>query len=126
MNLKFTAGLHHPIRRYDAAVNTKMHGFFNVFGAGVLAHARRLIEKQVRQIIADEDPANFVFDDEGFRWKDFRASTEEIRAARQGSLVPFGTGGVTSFGSCSFDEPRDDLRALGLLGQGGSPRREIP
>ena len=23
MNLKFTAGLHHPIRRYDAAVNTK-------------------------------------------------------------------------------------------------------
>lgn len=37
--LKATAGLHHPIRRFDAAVQTHMHGFINVFGAGVLVHA---------------------------------------------------------------------------------------
>jgi hypothetical protein len=107
VKLKFTAGLHHPIRHYDPGLKTKMHGFLNVFGAGVLAHARKLIEKQVLPIIEDEDPAHFVFDDEGFRWKDIRATTKEIVAARQAA--------VTSFGSCSFDEPRDDLRALGWL-----------
>lgn len=105
--LKFTAGLHHPIRHFDAGVQTKMHGFLNVFGAGVLAHARNLNQDQVERIIGDEDARNFVFDDSGFRWKDWHASIEEIRAARQQL--------VSSFGSCSFDEPRDDLRGLGLL-----------
>jgi hypothetical protein len=105
--MKFTAGLHHPVRHYDAALQTHMHGFLNVFGAGVLAHARNLGEEQVRQILADEDPKSFVFEDDGFHWKDLRASVDEITAARQRL--------VTSFGSCSFEEPRDDLRALGLL-----------
>lgn len=105
--LKFTAGLHHPIRHYDPGVQTKMHGFLNVFAAGVLAHARNLGEQQIRLIIEGEDPKSFVFTDEGFRWRDIAASVAEIEAARQVA--------VTSFGSCSFDEPRADLRALGLL-----------
>lgn len=105
--LKFTAGLHHPIRHYDAGVQTKMHGFLNVFGAGVLAHARNLSEQQIRLIIEDEDPRSFVFTDEGFRWKDLGASVTEIETARRVA--------VTSFGSCSFDEPREDLRTLALL-----------
>jgi hypothetical protein len=105
--LKFTAGLHHPIRHFDNGVQTHMHGFLNVFGAGVLAHARRLNEDQQRPIIEDEDPRHFVFTEEGLRWKDVQATTEEIKAARASAVI--------SFGSCSFDEPRDDLRALGLL-----------
>jgi hypothetical protein len=105
--LKFTAGLHHPIRRFDRGVQTYMHGFLNVFGAGVLAHARQMPEDQVRQIIEDEDAGNFAFTEEEFRWKDLRATTAEIVAARERAVI--------SFGSCSFDEPRDDLRALGLL-----------
>ncbi len=105
--LKFTAGLHHPIRRYDAGVQTYMHGFINVFTAGVLAHARGLGEEELRVVLADEDPASFAFTDDGLRWKDCRASTEEITAARSQF--------VTSFGSCSFDEPRDGLRALGWM-----------
>jgi hypothetical protein len=105
--LKFTAGLHHPIRHYDAGLQTKIHGFLNVFGAGVLAHARRLSVDQVRRIIEAEDPQDFVFDDAGFHWKDFDATIEEIAAARQSAVI--------SFGSCSFDEPRQDLSALGLL-----------
>lgn len=105
--LKFTAGLHHPVRHYDTGVQTHMHGFLNVFGAGVLAHARRLSEEQVREIVADEDIGNFTFAERGFAWKDVSAGAEEISAARQQ--------GVISFGSCSFEEPRDDLRKLGLL-----------
>jgi hypothetical protein len=104
--LKFTAGLHHPIRRFDHTLRVRMHGFVNVFGAAALAHARGLTEEQLRPILEDEDAGDFVFDEVGFRWKDYRAGTEEIVAARRR---------VVSFGSCSFDEPRDDLRALGWL-----------
>lgn len=104
--LKFTAGLHHPIRRFDPALRVRMHGFVNVFGAAVLAHARGFTEEQLLPVLEDEDAGDFVFDEAGFRWKDYRASTQEIVAARWR---------VVSFGSCSFEEPRDDLRALGWL-----------
>lgn len=105
--LKFTAGLHHPLRHYNERVKTHMHGFLNVFIAGVLAHRFHLTEGQVQELLEDEDPAHFRFDDEGLRWRDYRASLGEIRLARQLA--------VTSFGSCSFDEPREDLRRLRLL-----------
>ena len=35
--IKFTAGLHHPLRMFRDEVKTKMHGFLNVLGAAVLA-----------------------------------------------------------------------------------------
>jgi hypothetical protein len=105
--MKFTAGLHHPVRHFDAGVQTTMHGFLNVFVAGVLADARALDEGQVREVIADEDAGHFAFDDTGLRWKDWHATPAEIASARAVLVV--------AFGSCSFDEPCDDLRALGLL-----------
>ena len=104
--IKCTAGLHHPIRHYNESVSTKMHGFLNVFGAGLLALTNALSEEQLTSIIKDEDPAHFTFDDTGFSWKDFRVGKQEIDAQR--NLM-------TSFGSCSFDEPREDLQALSLL-----------
>jgi hypothetical protein len=107
VSLKFTAGLHHPIRHFDTGLQTKMHGFINVFVAGVLACARGLGAEQLQSILEDEDARHFIFTDDGLRWKDHQATTDEIGAARQNF--------VTSFGSCSFDEPRDDLRALGWL-----------
>src|SRR4030095_13549676 len=39
--IKFTAGLHHPIRQFRDEVETKMHGFLNVLGAAVLAAEHR-------------------------------------------------------------------------------------
>jgi hypothetical protein len=105
--LKFTAGLHHPIRHFDAGLHVHMHGFLDVFGAGVLAHARQLDEDQVQRIIEDEDSDDFAFTDEGMRWKGSHATVAEISVARRAAVV--------SFGSCSFEEPRNDLRAMGLL-----------
>lgn len=105
--LKCTAGLHHPMRHFNSEIGTSMHGFLNVFGAGVLAHARRLEESRLQQIIEEEDPGAFRFDEAGFQWRDVRASMEEIVTARKVAVI--------SFGSCSFDEPREDLLALGLL-----------
>jgi hypothetical protein len=105
--VKFTAGLHHPFRHHDSALGTRSHGFLNVFVAGVLGRAGGLDPAQVWPILEDEDPSHFRFDDAGLAWNDLRATTEEVAAARRGF--------VFSFGSCSFDEPREDLRALGLL-----------
>ncbi len=104
--IKFTAGLHHPVRLFQESVGTKMHGFLNVLGAGVLAAEHRWSESQTQEMLAEEDGSSFTFDDEVMRWRDWKISTAQITARRQL---------VTSLGSCSFDEPRNDLRALGLL-----------
>lgn len=105
--LKFTTGLQHPIRHHDAKMRTMLHGFLNVFGAGVLAHARKLGQQQVREIIEDEDPSNFIFDEETFRWKDLSATVEEIELARRMA--------ITSFSCYSVNDPCEDLHAMGLL-----------
>jgi hypothetical protein len=105
--MKATAGLHHPIRHFNESVQTKMHGFLNVFCAGILAHVKRLSQKDIQIIIEDEDPASFQFDETGLAWRHLSATNQQIEAVRQNGFV--------SFGSCSFDEPREDLQALGLL-----------
>jgi hypothetical protein len=104
---KFTAGLHHPVRHFDTQLQAQTHGFLNVFGAGVLCHALGLSTEQLRPILEDAGVQDFVFDEFGFRWKNLGASTASIESARRHAVL--------SFGSCSFDEPRDDLRAMGLL-----------
>ncbi len=106
--LKFTAGLHHPFRRFDVGAGTHMHGFVNVLTAGIFLRQPQTgaVATLVQDILEDEDPANFRFDADGLQWHDWRVPTAAIAEAR--ALV-------TSFGSCSFDEPREDLRAAGLL-----------
>ena len=100
--IKCTAGLHHPVRHFNDGVQTKMHGFLNVFGAGMLAAAHGLDAAAIQPIIEDEDPKSFAFDAEGFRWRDLRIRALAIGRARSEAVV--------SYGSCSFDEPREDLR----------------
>jgi hypothetical protein len=104
--MKFTAGLHHPVRQFHASVDTKMHGFLNVLGAGILGREEDWDVPQTATMLADEDPSAFRFDGAGFAWRDWRIGTDDIAAQRVF---------IASFGSCSFDEPRDDLRALHLL-----------
>ncbi len=105
--LKFTAGLHHPLRRYDEGLGCKMHGFLNVFTAAVLASARGLDESSIFDVLACEKISDFAFSPQGLTWQDQHVTTAEIGAARAAA--------TTSFGSCSFDEPREDLQGLGLL-----------
>ena len=104
--IKFTAGLHHPIRQFRDEVKTKMHGFLNVLGAAVLAAEHQWEADQAVTMLEDEDPRSFSFTDEFFAWRDWKIDTERLQYRRKF---------VKSFGSCSFDEPRDDLRALGFL-----------
>lgn len=104
---KATAGLHHPVRHFDHQIGAMMHGFFNVFGAGVLAHALELSEAAIRQVLRAESIKAFAFDETGFAFQDLRISAEQLAEARRTFAL--------SYGSCSFDEPREDLRAAGLL-----------
>jgi hypothetical protein len=104
--IKFTAGLHHPIRQFREEVKTKMHGFLNVLGAAVLAAEHRWDTNQAATMLEDEDPAHFSFADDFFSWREWKIDTERLQYRRKF---------VRSFGSCSFEEPREDLRALGLL-----------
>ena len=104
--IKFTAGLHHPIRQFRDEVKTKMHGFLNVLGAAVLAAEHQWDADHAVTMLEDEDPRSFSFTDDFFAWRDWKIDTERLQYRRKF---------VRSFGSCSFDEPRDDLRALNLL-----------
>ncbi len=106
---KATAGLHHPIRAlhpltYELnAPNAVMHGFINVLLASSFAwHGERDIEP----IIAEIDAANFSFDDIA-RWRDKSLSVAQIQDARRNF--------IHSVGSCSFEEPVQDLQAIGFL-----------
>jgi len=104
--IKFTAGLHHPIRQYREEVRTRMHGFLNVLGAAILAAEHKWDEKRTAAMLEDENPKSFSFDGEFFAWREWKIDIKRLNNRRKF---------VTSFGSCSFDEPREDLRALGFL-----------
>jgi len=104
--IKFTAGLHHPLRQYREEVQTKMHGFLNVIGAAVLAAEYKWDAPQAVVMLDDENADSFSFTDEFFAWREWGIDIKRLQDRRKF---------VTSFGSCSFDEPREDLRALGFL-----------
>lgn len=105
--LKCTAGLHHPVRHYDETVGSEMHGFFNVFGGALLAYAHDLSDEELYKILIEQDAEKFEFTDDFFRWNDYAIPVDEIKELREVALL--------SFGSCSFDEPREDLRKINLL-----------
>lgn len=106
---KATAGLHHPIRSEHAltyergAPRAVMHGFLNVALASAFAWQG---EQQIESIVAEIDPSAFSFDERA-HWRNKSLDTAQIREAR----LNF----VHSVGSCSFDEPVQELRALGLI-----------
>jgi hypothetical protein len=104
---KATAGLHHPFRHIDPAWRKPVHGFLNLIFAAVLANVHHLDERQTQAVVDEDDPGQFRFSDDALTWRERSVTTEQIAAARERSF--------RSFGSCSFDEPCDDLRELALI-----------
>jgi hypothetical protein len=102
--IKFTAGLHHPIRHWNKSVGTRMHGFINIVMAGLLAHHHGLSPERVSSILEEEEPSNFSFTELTADWRDLALPVEAIPKWREQ---------VGSFGSCSVDEPKEDLERLG-------------
>ena len=104
---KATAGLHHPFRHTDPETGLVHHGFVNLVGAAILARELHLPPGKVEAIVAEEDPGAFDLTTERFRWRDLDASPAAIEEARRSLFF--------AYGSCSFDEPVDDLLGLGIL-----------
>jgi hypothetical protein len=111
---KATAGLHHPIRSEHAltyepdAPRGIMHGFINVFVAATLVHyCDGFGDELAVEALNDMDPKSFTFENERVGWNDYSVSVAQLAQSREA----FATG----YGSCSFNEPTDDLKALGLL-----------
>lgn len=110
---KATAGLHHPIRCFrpltyaaDAPMGT-MHGFLNMLL--MTGFAREGFRPNILEdVMEDEFEEVFAFAPNAVSWRnDHVLDLAQITRLR--------TKGMNSFGSCSFDEPIADLRALGLL-----------
>ena len=104
--MKFTAGLQHPVRHYDDNLKTKMHGFINVFTAGIFAFCHNISEELIIEIIEDEDPDDFSFKENSFAWKNLYIIPDEIRRARENFMI--------SFGSFSLDMLMEDLSSIKL------------
>jgi hypothetical protein len=109
---KATAGLHHPLRgeyalTYDAnAARGTMYGFLHVFLAAVLLHSGHE-PKALLPLLEERDVTTISTDANGISWRDFHVSAAQVAQAR----ARF----AGSFGSCSFEEPVQDLKALSML-----------
>jgi hypothetical protein len=103
---KGTAGLHHPLRQFDSAVRFWAHGFLNVLIAAALADAHGFDVAKTHLVLSVGDIQHFPFTTDTIGWRTYSVDAERISIARRR--------GLRSFGSCSFDEPVRELRALGL------------
>jgi hypothetical protein len=120
VRMKATAGLHHPIRAphrltyADDSPTAVMHGFVNLFVAAAIAREVVLhgypdpeAQATIAAALDETDPNAFDWDDDAVTWREHRVDAGELTAMRQQA--------ARSFGSCSFEEPIEDLRQLGLL-----------
>lgn len=101
--LKLTAGLHHPLRHRRDGFGP-MHGFLNVYLAALLARRGGVTRQTLQRVVEEEDTAAFQVGGDRLGWRDLEVAVEEIRAL---------AAGLAGHGSCSVDEPVEDLRALG-------------
>ena len=121
--LKFTAGLHHPIRHHSSEYDTEMHGFINMFCASAFASTFPKPENEqekfrmfilLSHMIDCQNESDFKFSNDNMTWEvgddrdsRFEISNETIKQSRENTAI--------SFGSCSFQEPIDDLTQLGWM-----------
>jgi hypothetical protein len=124
---KATAGLHHALRgvyplnndpgcanaahavgpsKVRRAPHVPMHGFLNLLltAAAVKAGA---MELQLPELLAERGERAFTFNKHGVAWRSLKISNRQLLQAREQVIM--------SFGSCSFEEPVEELRRLELL-----------
>lgn len=109
---KATAGLHHPLRSINNmtyapdSASTVMHGFLNVFLAAAFAQNGLDVDRLVK-LLEEKSPEAFQFDSGCVAWRNEMVVRGQLRNSRNLLAI--------AFGSCSFEEPIDDLKKMGLL-----------
>lgn len=112
VSLKATAGLHHPLRCRAAlsyepdSESGMMYGFVNLFLAAAFAYERRSRD-EIRALLLESDPSAFSISDHAITWRGQELLSEVIAEVRRNVAI--------AFGSCSFEEPVNDLISLGWL-----------
>lgn len=104
---KATAGLHRALRHDVASIGCRQHGFLNVMVGAALAHAEAVDAAALSRLLADERADAFCFDAKGVSWEGSHAGIGALTDSRARLMH--------SFGSCSYDEPLQDLLAMGLI-----------
>lgn len=104
---KATAGLHHPLPNDNPSVPARQHGFLSVFLSAAIARCHELDAESLSELLRISDPDAFCFGDVQARLGGYAISQDDIEECRLGFAI--------SFGSCSVQEPWDDLAAIGLL-----------
>jgi len=103
---KLTAGLHHPLPRHDEATGGKMHGFLNILVALAMIYGLDVNRSEITSVLEETDPAAFRFSDDGLSFRGQEISIDDVESVRDIFV---------SYGSCSIDEPIEDLEKMGLL-----------
>jgi hypothetical protein len=109
---KATAGLHHPLRSINKLTyetdsdSAMMHGFLNVFLAAAFAQNGMNVEK-LAELLEEKSPEAIQFEEGSVSWRGEMVVRGQLRNTR--SLL------AIAFGSCSFEEPIEDLKRIGLL-----------
>src|SRR5262249_54784827 len=110
---KATAGLHHPVRSeypldtLPGAPRGIMHGFLNLFMAAGLVRTGEIDAAGARRVLEERNGTSFRFTDTVAAWHDQNLDATELAQVREHFAM--------SFGSCSFDEPVEDLKSLKML-----------
>jgi hypothetical protein len=119
---KATAGLHHPLRCFHSLTyepNSRegmMHGFLNLFTVAAIAWGELRSGKVASRVVlatclADRERANWHFGDDALTW----GGEEEPIQIDVACLRSMRSEFALSFGSCSFEEPLQDMHELDLL-----------
>jgi hypothetical protein len=118
---KATAGLHHPLwasyrLTYEPdSPSASMFGFLNVFLTAAFLVSGGT-DADAIELLTEGDAGSIHVEDDGVRWRDRALTRAHLEAAR---LLA-----IASFGSCSFREPIEELRALHL--EPSTPDSRLP
>jgi hypothetical protein len=119
---KATAGLHHPLRcirplTYEPdSHEAPMHGFLNLFTAAAIAWSAvraggAVPRTTLATCLAERERANWHFGEDALTWnggeEPIRIGLDVLRSMRSRFAL--------SFGSCSFEEPLQEMRGIDLL-----------
>ncbi|BAU66180.1 hypothetical protein STA3757_35830 [Stanieria sp. NIES-3757] len=110
---KATAGLHHalpgkyPMSYEPNSLSAAMQGFLNVAVLSTLVYWQKITKEEALKILQESSSASFQFQEDSLTGNGKQLTISEIEASRQ--LF------YRSFGSCSFQEPLDELGLLNLI-----------
>ena len=104
---KATAGMHRALCHFNPAAGAKQFGFLNLLIGAAMIYGRKFDVEGLTQFLIIDSLEDIDFSEKALSWNGVRVSTEEIMESRSRFCH--------SYGSCSFEEPWDDLVAMELI-----------